>query len=321
MKIDNVIFCGKSKKRTGNTKFMLKALKRRVKKAAFINTPKIRRRYFWTDYTKIIQNKIAKENPDLVLIYSMDLPYSVLEKITSFSKTAIFYVDMQVPNEDKLIRYAQLVDHLFITNKAQIPQLKTKGIKDPIFCMQGCDDEAHTITPTKDRKWASDVAFIGRPIPEITDYRINLFNLLNKHYDLKVWGANWQDIGFTCLKEDIYPKEYAKICYASKIILGCDKNFEMECYFSNRTWITLGCGGFLLTNYVPGLETIFTKGVHLEWYHNLEECLDLIDYYLKNEIKRKKIALAGFEFVHSNRTYDIVMDEIISRIEKNHDSP
>ena len=320
MKINKVIFCGKSKKRTGNTKFMFKALKRRVNEASFINTPKIRRSFFLPDYQKRIHKKIAKENPDLVLIYSMDIPYSVLEKIRSSFKTAIFYVDMHVPNEDKLIRYTRLVDHLFITNKAQIPQLKAKGIKDPTFCMQGCDDEDHTINPTKNKKWASDVAFIGRPIPEITDYRIKLLNLVNQQYDLKVWGKNWQDTGLTCLKNDIYPKEYAKICYASKIILGCDKNFEMECYFSNRTWITLGCGGFLLTNYVPGLETIFTKGVHLEWYHSQEECLDLIDHYLKNEVKRKKIALAGFEFAHSQRTYDIVMDEIISLIEKNHDN-
>ena len=296
---------------------MFKALKKRVKKAIFINTPKIRRRFFWTDYRKIIEKKIEKVNPDLVLIYSMDIPYNVLERIRSSSRTAIFYVDMHVPNENELIQYARLVDHFFITNKTQIPQLKGKGIKDPIFCMQGCDNEAHTITPTKDKKWASDVAFIGRPIPEISDYRVTLLSLVDQRYDLKVWGANWQEIGFNCPKQDIYPKEYAKICYASKIILGCDRNLKMDCYFSNRTWITLGCGGFLLTNYVPGLETIFKKGVHLEWYHSPEECLDLIDYYLKNESKRKKIALAGFEFAHLNRTYDIVMDEIISRVEKN----
>lgn len=321
MQIDKVIFCGKSKKRTGNTTFMFNALERRVERAVFVNAPKIRRKFFWTDYNKIIQKKIEKENPDLVLIYSMDLPYSVLKKIASSSKTAVFYVDMHVPIEDKLIHYAQSVDHLFITNKTQIPQLKAKGIKDPIFCMQGCDKEHHSITPANDKKWASDIAFIGRPITEITNHRINLISLINQHYDLKVWGANWQEIGFNCPKQDIYPQEYAKICYASKIILGCDRNLKMDCYFSNRTWITLGCGGFLLTNYVPGLETIFKRGVHLEWYHSQEECLDLIDYYLKNESKRKNIALAGFEFAHLNRTYDIVLDEIISRVEKNSDVP
>jgi len=138
---------------------------------------------------------------------------------------------------------------------------------------------------------------------------------INREYHLKAWGGPWQELGFNCPKKRVYPKEYAMICYATAIILGCDYNHEMDCNFSNRTWITLGCGGFLLTNYVPGLENLFTKGVHLEWYRNQEECLDLIAYYLKHESQRKKIALNGYEFAHTHRTYDVVIDEIISCIE------
>jgi spore maturation protein CgeB len=103
-------------------------------------------------------------------------------------------------------------------------------------------------------------------------------------------------------------------------MLGCDQSFELEGYFSNRTWITLGCGGFLLTNYNPGLEKIFTKGEHLEWYHNQEECLELIEYYLKHEDRRKQIAQNGYQFAHTQRTYDTVIDEIISHIESSHNS-
>jgi spore maturation protein CgeB len=63
------------------------------------------------------------------------------------------------------------------------------------------------------------------------------------------------------------------------------------------------------------METILKKGVHLEWFHSKEECLDLIGYYLKHDQERKEIARRGYEFVHSNRTYDVVMDEIISYFE------
>ena len=77
----------------------------------------------------------------------------------------------------------------------------------------------------------------------------------------------------------------------------------------------MGCGGFLITRYILGMDTIFTKGVHLVWFHSKEECLDLIDYYLKHDEQRKKIARRGYQFVHSNRTYDVVIDEIISHFE------
>ena len=310
--ITKVVFLGKSKKKTGNTKFMFNALRRRVKKAVFINLPRYKKLFFWTDYRKIIRSKILKYKPNLVLIYSKDIPYSVLSDISSRYKTAIFYPDVSVPLDDKLVQYARLTDYLFITNTGQLAELKSLGVKNPIFCMQGCDRNENRIIPTKKSKWASEVAFIGRPS---IDYRIELLQAINERYNLKVWGAEWQKFSLACLKKNVYPEEFAKICYASKIILGCDVRENIECHTSNRTWITLGCGGFLLTRYIKGMETIFTKGVHLEWFYSQEECLDMIGYYLKYEEQRKKIARSGYQFVHANRTYDVVLDEIISRIE------
>ena len=312
MQIAKVIFLGKSKKKTGDTKFMFNALRRRVQKAVFINVPRYKKLFFWTDFKKAIHKKVNRVNPDLVLIYSKDIPYSVLSKIRTVYKTAIFYPDVNVPPDEKLVNYGRLTDGLFITNKGQIAELKSLGIKNPIFCMHGCDRDDHRIIPTRNRKWASEVAFIGRPS---IDYRIELLQAINQHYNLKAWGAKWQVFGLTCLKKNIYPKEFAKICYASKIILGCDVREDIECHTSNRTWITLGCGGFLLTRYILGMDTIFTKGIHLEWFHSKEECLDLIDYYLKHDEQRKKIARRGYQFVHSKRTYDVVIDEIISHFE------
>ena len=314
MSINKVIFLGKSKKKTGNTRFMLKALQRRVGKIIFINLPRFKRYFFWTDYRQALRRKIFRQNPDLVLIYSKDIPYSVLEEIRTHYQTAMFYPDAAGAGDQKLIRHGRLVDYLFLTNKSQIPELKSLGIKNPVYCMQGCDPDEHRIIKTRNRKWFSEVAFIGRPG---TGNRVKLLQAINQHFDLKTWGAQWQAFDLKCLKPRIYPKEYAKICYSAPIILGLDQVFELEGYFSNRTWITLGCGGFLLTNYNPGLENIFTKGEHLEWYHSPEECLELIDYYLKHEARRKQIAENGYRFAHTHRTYDKVMDEIISYIENN----
>jgi len=313
MLISNIVFVGKSKKKTGNTRFMLNALKRRVKKVTFINVPRHAKLYFWTDYKTIIHKKIVSCNPDLVVIYSKDLPLEVMKKIKGNYTSAIFYPDMSVPINKKLLQHAILSDYLFITNKGQLAELKASSVKRPVFCMQGCDRDGHRITYTSKQKWSSDVAFIGRPS---TNYRIGLLQLIDKKYRLKAWGAMWKDYGLACLKKNIYLKEFSKICFASKIIIGCDFRHDIMCYFSNRTWIVLGCGGFLLTNYVPGLETIFTKGIHLEWYKSQEECVELIDFYLKHEDKRKKIAHAGHNFAHANRTYDVVMNEMISYIEE-----
>ena len=292
--------------------FMLEALRRRVKKTTFINVPRIKKLSLWRDYEDIIYRKIIHAHPDLILVYSKDIPYGVLQKVTPRFKTAIFYPDVSVPLDPKLVRHGQLSHYCFITNKKQIPELKDRGVNNPIYCMQGCSRDNHRITPTKASKWRSQVAFVGRPS---TRYRIDLLQRINETFVLKAWGANWKEFGLPCPKQRIYPKEYAKICYSTPIILGCDYRHDMEGNFSNRTWITLGCGGFLLTNYSPGLEHVFVKGDHLEWYHSQQECLDLIDYYLKHDQDRRRIAQAGYDFAHRHRTYDVVIDEIIRRVE------
>src|SRR5262249_30519406 len=64
-------------------------------------------------------------------------------------------------------------------------------------------------------------------------------------------------------------------------------------YFSNRTFLTLACGGFHLTHYVPELERMFTNRRHLVWFHSDDECLDLIRYYLARPRARRAIARAG----------------------------
>jgi len=308
----NVVFLGKTKKKTRVTKYMLKALRRRVASATFINLPRIKKKYFWTDYKAAVYHKILRAKPDLVLIFSTDIPYDVLQKIRTQCITAIFYPDHDGPRSERLIRWGRLVDYVFINNKSQHEALKALGIRNPVFSMEACDRDDHRMIATNRKKWASDVAFIGKPVKE---NRIELLQAVEQHFDLKIWGGRWEDVGLRCHKKRIYPKEYGKICYASKIILGCDQSHEMDSYFSNRTWITLGFGGFLLTNYVPGLESILTKGEHLDWYHSIQECLDLIDCYLNHEHQRQRIAQSGCEYVHQHHTWDTVINGIISRIE------
>ena len=308
-----IVFLGKTKKKTRVTKYMVKALRRRGQKVKFINLPRTKRLYFWTDYQKVIYNKIYRTHPDLVLIFSTDIPYSVLQKIKNDYITALFYPDHDGPRNERLVRCGRIVDYVFINNKSQHTELKLLGVKNPVFSMEACDRDEHRRISTRRRKWVSDVAFIGKPAE---GNRIELLRAVDKHFDLKIWGGPWEEYGLTCHKKRVYPKENGKICYASKIILGCDQSNEMDSYFSNRTWITMGFGGFLLTNYVPGLEKILTKGKHLEWYHNIEECLDLIEYYLQNESERQQIAQVGHKYVHAHHTWDSVIEKIISRIEQ-----
>jgi spore maturation protein CgeB len=55
----------------------------------------------------------------------------------------------------------------------------------------------------------------------------------------------------------------------------------------------LASGGFHLTGYVPGLETMFDNDRNLVWFRSDEECIDLIAYYLDRPAERARIAAEG----------------------------
>ena len=118
-------------------------------------------------------------------------------------------------------------------------------------------------------------------------------------------------------RDEVFPEQYRAICGSAGIVIGCD-GFHHTCegYFSNRTWLTLGSRGFLLTNYAPGLEDIFENHRHLVWYRSVEECLELIEHYRARPDDRARIAAEGHAFARAHRTYDDFARDLVDLIER-----
>jgi len=71
-----------------------------------------------------------------------------------------------------------------------------------------------------------------------------------------------------------------------------------------RTFETLGCDTFLLTNYTESLEDLFRIGVDLVTYDSVEDCKNKIEYYLNNDEERLAISHNGYNTVTSRHTFD-----------------
>jgi len=324
-KINRLLFFGKTRKRTQTPSFFIKAFRNQGITVRAINYRKMERLWGKWLTEKYLFSTFNRFQPQVVFINTIDIPFKMLNRISGKTKVAIYLPDLITLSDsnassgfitsykEEMLERGKLADCFFITNQGQISFLKEQGIKNPIFITQGCDREAHRIIKSRSKKWKSDVAFIGGAHePE----RINLMKEVAKHFNLKVWGGEWEGYGLKCHKRNVYPHEFAKICSGAKIMLGIDVSNQVEGYFSNRTWITLGCGGFLLTRYVPGLEKIFINEKHLVWYHSVEECLHLIAEYLKKDEEREKISEEGYRFTHKNHTYDHVVKRMLGYIDE-----
>ena len=69
-----------------------------------------------------------------------------------------------------------------------------------------------------------------------------------------------------------------------------------------RVFDVLGCGGFLISNYQEELEELFVDGKDLVLYHSQEELVEKVDWYLKHDTERKKIAVSGYNTVRERHT-------------------
>ena len=322
-KIKRMLFFSKTRKRTQTPSFFVKAFRNHGIQVKTINYQKLERYWGKRLTEKYLFSTFNRFRPHVVFINTLDIPFKMLSQISGKTKVVIYLPDLialpdKVPfaglstrYKEEMVERGKLADYFFITNQGQISFLKEQGIKNPIFITQGCDREAHRIIKSKSKKWKSDVAFIGEANEPV---RINLMQEVAKHFNLKVWGGSWERYGLICHKRNVYPHEFARICSGAKIILGIDVSDQVEGYFSNRTWITLGCGGFLLTRYVPGLEKIFINKKHLVWYHSIDECLYLIAEYLRKDEERKRIGREGYHYVHEHHTYDHVVQKILQHM-------
>ena len=81
-----------------------------------------------------------------------------------------------------------------------------------------------------------------------------------------------------------------------------------------RIYDILGAGGFCLTNFQAELPMFFENEKHMVWYYSNEDLYEKVDYYLRHDDERNRIAQSGREFVRENCGYEARIEEILEVI-------
>jgi len=74
-----------------------------------------------------------------------------------------------------------------------------------------------------------------------------------------------------------------------------NRHIDVAENFANnmRLFEATGCGALLITDYKDNLNELFEVGKEVVAYRSPEECVDLIDYYMKHPMEARRIAEAG----------------------------
>jgi spore maturation protein CgeB len=219
-------------------------------------------------------------DPDLILVIDP------VRKKFDFSKfhapTAFYAIDSHVAFQEH-VEYAHVqdYDYVFVAQKDDIWKYREIGCEKVYWLPLACDPEIH-------RPWREpiiyDVCFVGKILPG--SEREKIVREIKKR--------------FCTFLGNVYLHDMSKVLSQSKIVL----NKSILGDLNMRVFETLSCGRFLLTDKIRnGLEELFMNQKHLVLYESLSDLVEKIEYYLKADREREKIAMRGHREVLKRHTY------------------
>ncbi|MGB3204745.1 MAG: glycosyltransferase [Crinalium sp.] len=146
-------------------------------------------------------------------------------------------------------------------------------------------------------EYKHDVVFVGYARSQRIQ---DIYSLIFKHQiPVKVYGSGWYKTPVFFLKSSLFhppvlAQDYVSTIWHSKISLGF-LSVENRDEFTLRTFEIPACKGFFLAQRSTKHLEIYEEGKEAEFFGSDEECADKINFYLKNESERIKIAEAGYQ--------------------------
>jgi len=165
-----------------------------------------------------------------------------------------------------------------------------------------------------DKKFKNDLIFVGNTKGF---YREAVKFAVDAGFSLKIWGKGWQKyIDTKYLEAEFFPNNQLRVLYSSAKIVLNDHWSDMSenGFISNRIFDVLASGGFVITDYVRGIEEVFGKTVIC--YYTALDFKEKVFYYLNCEGERKALSENGKNLVLKNHTFAHRAQFIIDKINK-----
>jgi len=253
---------------------------------------------------------VKTENPKYVLWPSMSFEIfeSTFDTIKKHGSIVIgFFFDDKCRFETFSKFYLPHMDYIFTEapEKYQEYRVKVNNLINTLsesYCIK------HNI-----KKYIKDVSFIGANIADRSSY-ISAFKQVGIKVD--TYGKGWAE-GY------IDSKRMMDLFNQSKINLNFTKTYDnsKNSQLKLRVFEICLCGGFLLTEYLPGIEDYFELDKDIVCFQSKEEAIEKIKYYIQNDREREKIANAGWKKAKNNYTFEKIFGTFFSGIEENKQKP
>lgn len=219
----------------------------------------------------------------------------------------LWHPDASVP--DWLPPLADAADLCCVQSRGMLPEFRRAGIRDPEWLMEGFTPACYayeTVTPEEREQFTCDVTLVGT-IDRVPGYRRRLRALnclIREGLTVRWWGRrmslrrNPPWLYFSPARrawggQMVWNDTFAKACHCARIHLALPRRAEVPGGLSNRAFMATGVGAFYLSLYRQGMEEFFTLGEEVEAFHDEDEMVQKVRYYLEHEEERRRVARAG----------------------------
>jgi len=259
----------------------------------------------------------AAERPDLMLVMNgiFILKPDILEQIRAMGvRTAAWFADdpyfphLTIP----LVRH---FDHVFTHEAGIVDYYRSLGANAHYLPFAAPLARAFPQRP-EFACW-SDVCFIGTGFPN----RIAFFDRLAPYLKPKkifIAGALWNQLrSYAELRhairlEGVQVDEAVNYYNGAKIVINLHRQPDQTSIppgvsamsVNPRTFEINACATLQLTDIRSDLASLYEPGSSIETYATPEECIEKIEYYLRHEEERLRVALGGYEATRRAHAYE-----------------
>ncbi len=270
-----------------------------------------------------------KVKPDLILaLNGVVLPAEKVEQLRLGGfKTAVWFTDDPYYT-DWTLGIAPRYDYVFTLEQNCVPLYRQLGCELVHYLPFAVNPKAfhpkHVFASYK-----SDICFIGTAFWNRVELIDRLTPVLK---DRKVVIAGWwwdrlqnysQLSGKIKLGDWMTPEDTASYYNGAKIVINLHRAFDDETINFNsrkieavsvnpRTFEISGCATLQLSDIRPDLENLYSPRKEIGTFCSPEELIEKIDYYLRNEEERQKVALRGFMRTRLDHTYHKRLSDMLS---------
>jgi spore maturation protein CgeB len=263
---------------------------------------------------KVIAAQVEKFAPEVILFADV-LPFSVafLKKLRAGNRLLIGEIGYPIPTNFDLRPY----DLILSGAPHFVDRFRKTGLNAELFRLGFDSSILKRLRPAEPRL---DAVFIGT-VGGLHTQRTTMLEELARRVPISCFGHCADSLpADSSIRSKMQPPLWGYDMYRTlqqaRIAINMHIDIAENRAGNIRLYEATGMGTLLLTDWKVNLPDLFEVGREVVAYDSVEECAELVSYYLKHEEERATIAAAGQRRTLNEHTIDRRMQELVGILER-----